>query len=82
VHGVVAEHWAVYSYWNAEERRSQVLSVPLPLNLLSQPHSEISERFQDDLEEIAWQGFDSNRDKLFCVEQWAAYSYPYPDERH
>lgn len=24
VHGVVAEHWAVYSYWNALERRPQV----------------------------------------------------------
>lgn len=24
VHGVVAEHWAVYTYWNTLERRPQV----------------------------------------------------------
>lgn len=27
VHGVIAEHWAVYTYWNALERRPQVTIV-------------------------------------------------------
>lgn len=29
VHGVIAEHWAVYSFWNALERRHQVAVVEL-----------------------------------------------------